>query len=462
MLRLGQSLFCAAAITLSAPALAQEGPGAPDYAAQAKEIFKKSISFQTVEGRGQVPAYANYLAGVLREAGFSDDDIEIAPVGETATFVAWLRGDSAEKPILIGAHMDVVEADPADWERDPFTAVEENGYIFGRGASDNKFGAAIAVVTLARLKKEGFKPKRDIILAFSGDEETQMATTALLAERFKHADLYLNTDAGGGGLNDEGEPSGYVLQGAEKTYADFLVTFRNDGGHSSAPRKDNAIYSLTAALQKIADYEFPAQTSEITLKAIAEMAPAFDDELAEAMRRFAANPKDKKAIRRLRADPRLVGQIGTTCVATMIDAGHAPNALPQRAAANVNCRIFPGVDPEGVRQTLIGVIDDAAATVDFVDDVNFADASPLRDDVMSALRNAVDARFPGLAITPMMSAGATDALHFRARGVDSYGVGGLFMKSSDSFAHGLNERVPADAFVGALEHWHVLLTELAG
>lgn len=457
---LNQALLAAASFTLAAPALAEDLTP-PEYVAQAKDVLKKSIAFRTVEHGGQMKPYADYLASILKKAGFPAKDIEVIPMGDTAAFVATMRGEGSEKPLLLSAHMDVVEAKPEDWERDPFKPVEENGYIYGRGATDNKFGLTMLVVTMARLKKEGFKPKRDIVLVFSGDEETQMDTTAKLAERFKDAGLMLNADGGGGLISEEGAPVAYYLQGAEKTYADFTVEFTNPGGHSSAPRADNAIYQLANALARIEAYKFPVQWNDITLTSMRETGLKTEGEFGKAMVRFADNPKDKKAIKLLRERPETVGQLGTTCVATMLSGGHALNALPQRATANVNCRIFPGVDPETVRAKLVELVDNPDAKITFVDDVNASDASPLSEDVMGAVKKALDRRYPGLPIVPAMSAGASDSLHFRSRGVPSYGAAGLFMKSSDEFSHGLNERSPVDSIDGALDHWHVLITDLA-
>ncbi|MBI1365241.1 MAG: M20/M25/M40 family metallo-hydrolase [Alphaproteobacteria bacterium] len=458
-------ISAAAALVFAADAFAAETHlTPPEYVTQAKDILKKSIGFKTVEGFGNTYAYAEYLAGVLKDAGYADKDIEVTKMGDTATLVAWLRGDSAEKPLLLSGHMDVVAADPKDWERDPFTAVEENGFIYGRGASDMKFGVSMLVTTMARLKREGFKPKRDVILVLSGDEETAMATTAKLAERFKDAGLLLNADGASGALTHDNQPIAYYVQGAEKTYADFKIEFTNPGGHSSEPRADNAIYDLARALDKIAAYKFPVESSEITRESFREAAKHESGEVAKAMLDFADNPKDKKAIKTLRAHPEYVGQLGTTCVATMLKGGHALNALPQSAIADVNCRIWPGVKVESVRQTLAKVIDDPKASVTLIEESSTpeAPASPMRADVMAAVRKAVDRRYPGLPIVPYMSAGASDSLYFRYHGVDSYGASGLFMRAEDEFAHGLNERSPVDQIDGALDHWHVMITTLAG
>jgi carboxypeptidase PM20D1 len=359
--------------------------------------------------------------------------------------------------------MDVVEAKPADWERDPFTPVIENGYLFGRGASDNKFDISTFVASVIQLKREGFKPGRDIVLVFSGDEETGMKTTAALAEAFRDAELLLNIDGGGGDLDEAGKPVMFGVQGAEKTYADFELSFTNPGGHSSAPRKVNAITQLARALEKVANHEFPGQVNEITRASwAAAAAKATDPRMADAMRRFAANPDDAEARSILRADPNYVGQTGTTCVATMVNAGHAPNALPQRATANVNCRIFPGTPIETVRTTLTEVVGDPALKIVKVESGSVpSDASPLRPELMKVITKAVHARFPGVPVVPVMSSGATDSMWFRGKGVASYGVSPLFMKASDSFAHGLNERIPVGEIGPAITFYKTILTDLA-
>jgi acetylornithine deacetylase/succinyl-diaminopimelate desuccinylase-like protein len=436
----------------------------PAVAGQALEILKQSIGYRTVLGEGQVPAYAAYLAGLLRDGSFAAEDVTITPHGETATLVARYRGtDPAAKPIVIGGHMDVVSAFREDWERDPFTAVVEGGYVFGRGSSDNKFGISTMVATLVWLKQEGFEPRRDIILALTGDEETSQSTTAVLAQQLKHAELLLNSDAGGALLDDAGKPVFYGMQAAEKTYMDFEVVFTNPGGHSSWPSSKNAIYDLARAISRVAAFRFPARSSELTRAYFRAAGALTPGEVGAAMLRYAGNPSDREAYELLASQPEYVGQLGTTCVATMAKAGHAPNALPQNAMVNINCRVFPGETIESVQTTLERVIDDRAAEVKVVARPRPipSDASPLRDDVMKALRKAIDLRAPGLPIVPSMSAGASDSLYFRNAGVPSYGVGGIFMSTRDNYAHGLNERVTLASMDGALLQWRSLLRDLA-
>ena len=456
MRNLTAPLALAAALLAAAPVHAK-----PADPAEAKKILKDSVAIPTVEGRGKVPELAAYYAGVLKAAGYADADIEITPMGETATFAATLHGTTKQKPIVLLGHMDVVEADPKDWTRDPFVPVEEDGYIFGRGSEDNKFDIAMMVATMAQLKKDGFKPKRSIILALSGDEETSMTTTRALAAKYKNAEFALNGDGGGGLIAEDGKPQYYGLQAGEKTYADFTLEVTNPGGHSSRPSDTNAIVQLSAALEKVGAYRFAPQQNELTKVGMPIVADQVGGEIGAALKAFAANPADVAAIAKIRAEPEYVGQIGTTCVPTLVKGGHAENALPQRATANINCRIFPGVPVETVRAELEKVTADPAIEVKTDPDASASDASPLRPDVMAAVKKAVHARAPGLPIIPSMSAGATDSYHFRAQGVPSYGVAGLFSKASDSFAHGLNERVPVAAIEPALAHWDSLLRDLS-
>jgi carboxypeptidase PM20D1 len=448
---------CLGLALLAAP----HGAQAAADAGAAKAILMRSVAYRTVQGAGQVPRLAAYYADVLKSAGFADGDIVITPMGETATFAATIKGrDPALKPLLMIGHMDVVAADPKDWTRDPFVPVEENGYIFGRGAEDNKYDVAMMIATIAQMKKEGWTPRRTIILLLSGDEETDMVTTRALAARYKDAELLLNGDGGGGLLNEEGEPVLYQLQAGEKTYADFEIGFTDPGGHSSAPTPGNPIYRLARAIDRIAAYAFPATRNELTKASLALSAERIGGDVGAAMRRF-AETGDAKAAELLSSKPEFVGQVRTTCVATMAQAGHALNALPQSAKVNVNCRIFPGVEIAAVKAQLIAVVDDPGATVTMLGDPTGSDASPLRADVMDAVRDAVTARAPDAVVMPGMSAGATDSVHFRALDVPSYGVSSLFMKAQDGFAHGLNERVPVAGIRESLEQWDRVIRALA-
>ena len=363
------------------------------------------------------------------------------------------------------AHMDVVDALPKDWERDPFTLIEEDGYFFGRGALDDKFGVTMLTTTFLRLKNEGFVPTRDLIIIFTGDEETGMVTTRELVTTHRQltdAEFILNADAGGGVLDSAGNATAYNMQAAEKTFATFELTVRNPGGHSSMPRADNAIYDLARALRNIETHRFPVRTNDVTLRYFAQTAEVTEGKAGEAMRRIYHNPQDEEAANILFHDPFLVGITRTTCIPTMLQGGHAENALPQSATATINCRIFPGVEVEDVQQTLHRVADTDLLEISVLGEPKASPASELREDVTYAVAKAVHAAYPDVPIVPYMSAYGTDGKETRAAGMPTYGVMGLFIKPEDEFSHGLNERVPVRSFYTALEHWYVIINELAG
>ena len=467
------AVLCLASLLVhpAAPQDASAGFTAP-YQRKALEIYRTIVGFRTAAGHGQVPKMAEYLAGQFREGGFPAEDVHVLPFksdnGEDiAGLVVRYRGDgsSGKKPILLMAHMDVVDALREDWERDPFTLVEENGYFFGRGTSDDKFGVASLTATFLRLKAEGFVPARDLIIMFTGDEETGMRSTRGMVTTHRaltDAEFALNDDAGGGKLDAQGEPVAFFLQFAEKTYATFELTVTNPGGHSSTPRVDNAIYDLAKALVRLEAFRFPVMSTEATRTFFREMSKATPGEVGDAMRRFAENPDDEQAADLLFGQPEVVGITRTTCVATMLEAGHAENALPQSATATVNCRIFPGVEVEDVKATLEKVAALPGLGIKVLGDPTPSPASPLRQDVVDAVTAAVQARYPGTPVIPMMAPYGTDGLQTRSAGIPTYGVMGIFIKDSDQFAHGLNERVPVKEFFGALEYWKTLLTRLAG
>ncbi len=435
--------------------------------AQALEIFRHIVGMDTsVEGR-RVPEMAAYLAQRFRAAGFPASDVRVLPLGQTASLVVRYRGDgSGGRPILLMAHMDVVPAHRADWARDPFTLVEEKGYFYGRGAFDNEAGLTMLTSLFLTLRAEGFRPTRDLIIAFTGDEETTGLTATSLVRDHRDlidAEFALNADAGGGALGEQtGAPEGYGLQTAEKTFASFTLTARNPGGHSSQPRTDNAIYDLMDALARVRAYQFPVMWNDTTIASLRAGGPTVSGPIGAAMTRFAAHPGDRGASMTLTASPFHVGQLRTTCVPTLLEAGHADNALPQSAKATVNCRIFPGVAIADVQARLQGLAGEKILIAPLADNYIASDASPLRPEVLAAVTDAVHASYPGVPITPSMSAGATDGVFYRAAGIPTYGVGEVFIKDSDDFSHGLNERVPVTSFYNGLTHWRVLLTKLAG
>jgi len=437
----------------------------PQAEAQALDLASRAITVRSVSGPGnQTIKVAELFRDALVAGGFASADISITPVDDTAFMVArWRGSDPALEPLVISGHLDVVEAKAADWQRDPFTPVVENGYLYGRGASDMKFDGALAIAAILEMKRQGFAPRRDIVIEFSGDEETDMKTSAMIAEQFKDADLVVNIDGGGGSLDETtGRPLYFSWQGAEKTYADFELTVTNPGGHSSQPRADSAINQLARALVKIGAYRFTPELNDISRAYFTKAAQYEKPEIAAAMKAFAANPADHSAIETLAADPAHVGQIGTTCVATMVSGGHALNALPQRATANINCRIFPGHKPADILAELSRVIGDAAVQVKDVTEGSVAnDASPMRPDFVSAVEAAVALAYPGVPVFPSMASGASDSMWFRYRGVPSYGASPVFMKSSDDFSHGLNERIPVANIAPGITYYLALFEALA-
>ncbi|HEY1448300.1 MAG TPA: M20/M25/M40 family metallo-hydrolase [Caulobacteraceae bacterium] len=456
-------IFLALAI-MTGSARAQTSPH-PQADAQALDLAKKAIALRSVAGPGnQTPQVAQLYKSALVAGGFPDADVTITPVDDTAYLIArWRGSDPKLKPIVISGHMDVVEARPADWTRDPFTPVVENGYLFGRGASDMKTDGVIAIAALNELRREGYKPRRDIVIEFSGDEETTMKTSAIIADKLAGADLVLNIDGGGGTLDEaSGKPEYFTWQGAEKTYADFEMTVTNPGGHSSEPRKVNAINELAAALVKIGAYQFKPELNALTRVSLAETAKYEDPKTGAAMRAFAADPTDQAAIAVLTANPATVGRIGTTCVATMISGGHALNALPARASANINCRIFPGHSLPEIMAELARVADDPAIKFTDVTVGSVAtDASPMRPDFIAAVEKGMAKVYPGVPVFPSMASGASDSMWFRSRGVPSYSASPVFIKDSDDMAHGLNERIPLANITPAITYYLSVLTDLS-
>ena len=434
--------------------------------AQVLELSKQVIAMRSVRGPdNRTIDVARAFKAALLAGGWADQDVEIVPFEDTAYLLATWRGsDPRLKPLVISGHMDVVEAKPADWERDPFTPVVENGYLFGRGASDTKFGDALAAVALIELRRQGYKPKRTIVLEFSGDEEVSMHTSQAIANRLANAEMVLNTDGSGGTYSPEGKPLFFAWDGAEKTYVDFQLEVTNPGGHSSAPRADNAIVQLATALGRIGAYRFKAEQSPLT-KAYFERAAGFesDPRLAAAMRAFAANPEDAAAIAVLRGSTSYVGKTGTTCVPTLIGGGHAENALPQRATANINCRIFPGHQRGEIMAELERVAQ--VPQVKFTeitggDSVETA-ASPMRPDFVAAVDRAIKASWPGVPVIPTQSSGASDSMWFRAKGIPAYGISPIFIKDTDEFSHGLNERVQLNNIRPGLTYYFSLFTDLS-
>lgn len=447
----------------------------PQWQQKTRSLFERAIEIPTVAGRGQMPKMAELIASELRGGGFASEDIRIMPhegfEGEqTVSLIArWRSEQPRHKPILILAHMDVVEAKREDWKRDPFEFIEEDGYFYGRGTFDNKQGVVGVTAALLKLREAGFRPSRDIIILFTGDEETAMNGARLASTEWRtltDSEFALNSDAGGGAYDREGRPLGFGLQTAEKTYQTYLFTVRNRGGHSSRPRPDNAIYELADALKRLQAHRFEPILNETTRGYFAVRAKQEGNSpLGQAMQRWLADPADQQAADVIENSETEVGTTRTRCVATMLEGGHADNALPQSARATVNCRIMPGVEPKTVEAELRRL---AGTGVEVIPDPNFigvpTPVSPLRADVVDAYTDAVrQLHGPHMPVIPQMSTGATDGLWFRAAGIPVYGVSGDWgISPDDERAHGLDERIPVRAMYDNVVHWEMMLRQLAG
>jgi len=460
----------------SPPAAVLKGgkPLPPKWEAVTREIYRTAVETPTVAGReGQSLKLATYLAGKLKAAGWADSDVHVlpytsAPGGETAALIArWPAANPTKKPMLIIAHMDVVEALASDWSTDPFKLVEKGGYFYGRGSGDGKGGLVPVTVALMKLRAEGFKPDRDIVILFTGDEETQGKGAELGATEWRKwtdAEFVLNADAGGGSFERDGTPLGFGLQTSEKTYQTYTFRTTNPGGHSSRPRPDNAIYELADAIKALQNHRFTPTLNETTRAYFtARAAQEGDSALGEAMRAWLANPNDGVAADAIEANPLEVGVTRTRCVATRLKGGHADNALPQLAEATINCRIMPGIEPKTVEAELKQLVGPGVMVIPDADTGRPTPVSPLRKDVVDAYTKAVHARFPGVHIIPQMSTGATDGLEFRARGMPVYGVeGGWGISPDDERAHGRDERIPVQSLWDDVYHWESMVRDLAG
>ena len=422
---------------------------------RAKAIFKELVETDTTHSTGDTLIAAERMAKHLLDAGFAEKDVRVinnAP--RKGNLVARYRSPApTKKPILFLAHIDVVEANPEDWNLPPFEFIEKDGYYYGRGTIDDKDEAAIAVANFITLKEQGFVPTRDIIIALTADEEGGEENGVIyLLEN--HRDLvdaaFVINEGGGGGLR-KGKPVGNSVQAAEKVYQSYTLETTNRGGHSSLPRKDNAIYSLASALGAIQNHSFPVSFNEVTRAYFKATSLTMSKEDRGAMERLLKNPADEEAAGKFAEVPSVNSRLRTTCVATQLDAGHAENALPQRASATVNCRILPGVPPADVQAELIRLIADPDVSVTPMRPPTPSDASPLSEEVLDPIMQITQELWPGTPVVPIMSTGATDGLFFRNAGIPVYGVSGIFSDMDDVRAHGRDERIGVDAFFMGLE-----------
>ena len=438
---------------------------APDQRA-ARALFAELVGINTTHDHGSTTLAARAVARRLLAAGFPAKDVVIAgPTPQRQNLVARLRGNGARPPILLLAHLDVVEARREDWSLDPFKLTEQDGYFYGRGTSDIKDMAAIFAQTLIRLKRERVPLDRDLILALTADEEggDDNGVQWLLANRRPLIDaaFVINGD-GGDPMMRDGQVHARNVQAAEKVYMDVRLEVHNPGGHSSMPVKDNAIYRLSAALSRLGAYEFPMRLNEITRAYFSRAAAAETDTIAARMR-MVGESGDTVAMRRLATgSPWFNAVLRTTCVATRLEGGHANNALPQTAAANVNCRLLPDERPEQVLETIRRVVDDTAVQVTVTSPAVPSPPSPLVPEVLEPVDSITASMWPGAAVIPSMETGATDGLFLRNAGIPVYGVSGVPIEADDVRAHGRDERIRVDAFYQGLEFTERLVRALAG
>lgn len=475
-------LFVAAIVaSLSTTALAAVDPRTvpsklePAWQAKTREVFKQAIEVPSVHHRGQMEKMAKVLADQFRAAGIPESDIHLVPYealpGDktAALIVRWRSPKATQKPMLILGHMDVVEAKRADWSFDPFVFREEKGYFLGRGTSDMKNGDVATTMAAVKLMSEGFKPNRDIIFFYSGDEETMGNGATLASTKWRNlvdAEFGLNADGGCGTYDRSFRPLGCGISTAEKTFQTYFFTTKNEGGHSSRPRPDNAIYELADALKALQAHRFTPMMNETSRAYFEERArQEGNSALGNSIRRWLANPNDGVAADEIEANPLEVGLTRTRCVATMLEGGHADNALPQSAKATVNCRIMPGVQPTEVQSELQKL---AGPKVQVTPDPNYigkpTPPSPLRPDVLKAVTAAIQKiHGPQMRVYPLMSTGASDGSFFRAQGIPVYDVdGSWYISPDDERAHGLDERIPVRAMYDDVVHWQMIIKALAG
>jgi acetylornithine deacetylase/succinyl-diaminopimelate desuccinylase-like protein len=464
-------LIVAGVATLVVPAMlaaqAQQGTALSPNQQLAHDIYKQLVEINTVDSVGSTTVAANAMAKRFLDAGFPASDIfQGGPKPEKGNLVVRYHGSGARKPLMLLAHLDVVQALKSDWspDLDPFVFTERDGYYYGRGSGDDKAMASIFVANLLRFKKEGYVPDRDIILALTADEEGGGSNGVrwLLANHKELIDAAYALNEGGGGALRDGRPFINSVGAAEKVSANFTISTANRGGHSSVPRDDNAIYQLAQALTHVAGHQFPVMLNEVTKAYFSRTAAIETPEMGSAMRAIVANPNDAKASATLSRDPRYRSMLRTTCVATMLSGGHARNALPQSATANVNCRMAPGHDPADVRAGLIAAIGDTGVTVSKGPAMEHAAPSPLSPEVMGPIEKVTrDVFGPNVAVIPTMGTGATDSKYLRAVGIAGYGVSGLFGDPNDSRAHGKDERVLIKSYYDSQEFLYRLVKEMS-
>jgi len=449
-------------------------PNNPEIDREARAIFQQLIEMNTTDSVGNVSTAAEAMAKRLRDAGFPEIDVLVAgPNERKKNLVVRLRGTGRLRAVLFIGHLDVVEARREDWSTDPFQFVERDGFFYGRGTRDMKEGDAILVMSLLRLKRENFTPDRDLIVALTADEEggDYNGVDWLLTEHRDWIDAEFCINLDGGEFERLGGHRVLAgLQASEKVYADFQFEATNPGGHSSIPGPENAIYELAAALSRLEKFSFPVHINDITRTYFLQSAGLTTGPMSADLRAVAQQPPDPAAIQHLSAIPYYNSLLRTTCVATMLSGGHAPNALPQSARATVNCRIFPGEDPNEILKTLQKVVADSKLKITLIPEktadgkiipVVTVPPSPLLPEVTNALKQTLSTMWPGLPVVPTMSTGATDGKYLRSAGIPTYGIACMFFDMEDDRSHGKDERVRVQDFYDGVEFGYRFMKALA-
>src|SRR5262245_34311803 len=445
--------------TSAAPVRSADAPLAPDQAL-VREIFAELISINTSDSVGDNTKAAEAMAARLRAAGLPASDVQVlAPKARKGNLVARLRGTGARRPLLLLAHIDVVEARREDWSFDPFVFREESGFFYGRGTTDDKAMAAQLAATLIRCRQEGFKPDRDLILALTADEEGGDSNgVAFLLEKHRpliEAEFGINE--GGGGGSRQGRRIALSVQASEKVYQSFRLEVKNPGGHSSMPVPENAIYRLAAGLTRLAALQFPVRLNEVTRAFFGRTGDSLGGSEGAAMKAILSEPPDPAALATLSQQPYYNSLMRTTCVATQLAGGHAENALPQMARAVVNCRMLPDEPPGAVREAIVQALADPQIEVTPVAAAKPSPPSPLNPGILGPIERLTGAMFPGVPVVPVMSTGATDSRYLRAAGIPMYGVDGMFGDLDDVRAHGRDERLPVSSLYEGQEFLYRLV-----
>ncbi|MDQ6707327.1 MAG: M20/M25/M40 family metallo-hydrolase [Acidobacteriota bacterium] len=451
---------CAAAAFAQTPA---QTPAQTGSQRLARDLFQQLIEINTTDSSGSTTVAADAMATRLKAAGFPATDIQVlGPRPNKGNLVARFRG-GPRKPLLLLAHLDVVEARREDWSLDPFHFLERDGFFYGRGTADDKSMAAIWVANLIRLKQEGFHPDRDIILALTAGEESGVDNGVewLLTNHRALIDAEVCLNEGGSGQLKNGKRILNAVQPSEKVFQSFRLEVKNPGGHSSRPRKDNAIYALADGLGRLEHYDFPVRLNEVTRTYFERMANVEGGQTGKDMSAVTHSPPDASAVARLSENAYYNALMRTTCVATQLEGGHAENALPQTARAVVNCRILPGESPAEVQRTIVGVLADGKVSVTPMQPAKPSDPSPLSPAIMRPIESITASMWPGVPVVPMMSTGATDSLYLRRAGVAAYGVSGLFEDVDDVRMHGKDERIGVREFFEGQEFLYRLIQALA-